>query len=149
MTTIIDNLQMEIGIKFDTLIPAEYKEAWIYYEGGYELAPFFWFCYEDSNSGLFVPSDRITKRKDLLIDDEDKFAMKRIELQIQIQNLQKEYELCFEKRWYGMTYELSSNGRFNINYSYERPSGSVMKRRDEWCNKALGTVPIVTIDMLR
>ncbi len=48
-----------------------------------------------------------------------------------------------------MTYELSSNGRFNINYSYERPSGSGMNRRDEWCNKVLGTVPIVTIDMLR
>ena len=44
MTTIIDDLQMEIGIKFDTLIPAEYKEAWIYYEGGYELAPFFGFA---------------------------------------------------------------------------------------------------------
>lgn len=149
MNTSTDILQSEIAHTLNELIPAEYKKAWVYYEGGNDVTPFFWFCYTDAKTDNLIPSDRITKRKDLVIYDENIFAAKRIALQVKIQELQKIYETSFGKIWYRIIIELSSDGKFNISFDYNKPTGSVINRRDEWCKTALGTVPIVTVDMLR
>ena len=65
----IEELQVDIGINLDAMIPTEYEKAWVYYELGPGVAPSFWFCYIDTATGSIIPADGIEERKDIIIND--------------------------------------------------------------------------------
>lgn len=146
----IDTLQLEIVSEFDVLIPIEYKEAWLLFQGGTGVMPTFWFCFSDIATGNMFPSDCLSKRKDIIINDIEEYERIERKLMWDIMNLQKEYKSLYDKEWYSMTCKLDQDGNFDISFSYEKPTGSWQKRREEWCMEHLGIMPPkVTVDMLR
>lgn len=150
MFNLIDELQTKIGEEFDEMIPTEYKTAWIFYELGPQVAPSFWFCYIDAATGKVIPADCICKRKDIIVRDTVMFKKNRDQIISNVRDLQKEYVSKLGQQWYSITYQLNSDGTFDISFSYEKPTGSLQERREKWCMEHLGTMPpTVTVDMLR
>lgn len=146
----IEELQVDIGINLDAMIPTEYEKAWVYYELGPGVAPSFWFCYIDTATGSIIPADGIEERKDIIIKDMSLYENSMDNIIIDIMQLQKEYVSDFDKCWYAITYQLNGDGTFNISFSYEKPTGSLQERREKWCMEHLGIMPPkITVDMLR
>ncbi|MBQ8567708.1 MAG: DUF600 family protein [Oscillospiraceae bacterium] len=150
MTNKINELQEDIGINLDAMIPTEYEKAWVIYELGPGVAPSFWFCYIDASTGNVIPADGLEERKDIIINDMLLYENSMNNIIHDVQKLQKEYISAFDKCWYAITYQLNSNGTFNISFSYEKPIGSLQERREKWCMEHLGIMPPrITVDMLR
>lgn len=150
MTNKIEELQVDIGINLDAMIPTEYDKAWIFYELGPGVAPSYWFCYIDSATKRVIPMDGLEERKDIIVNDVTEYKNHRSTTIIDIQQLQKEYVSTFDKCWFGITYQLNGDGTFDISFSYEKPTGSLQKRREKWCMEHLGCMPPkITVDMLR
>ncbi len=150
MSNKIEELQADIGVNFDSMIPTEYEKAWIIYELGPGVAPSFWFCYIDASTGNIIPADCIEDRKDITIKNMLEFEESMDNIIFDIQKLQKEYMANYDKCWYGITYQLNGNGTFDISFSYEKPTGSLQERREKWCMEHLGVMPPkITVDMLR
>ena len=149
MTGKIEELQIDIGVMLDRMIPAEYKTAYVFYELGTGVAPSFWFCYIDAESGKIIPADGIEERKDIVINNLSEFKNSRSKLIYDVQQLQKTYIAEYGREWFGITYKLNDDGRFDIEFDYDKPTGSLQERREKWCMKHLGQMPPkVTVDML-
>ena len=150
MTKEIDELQTDIGINLDKMIPTAYKTAWFFYERGKDICTTYWYCYIDAATGKTIPADGIDKRKDIIIQNIDLFKKCENQIIFDMEKIQDMYVSEFGKQWYGITYQLNADGTFNVSFSYEKPTGSLQNRREKWCMEHLGTMPpTVTIDMLR
>ena len=146
----IEELQVEIATEFNDLIPIEYKEAWLFFQGGTGVMPTMWFCFSDIATGNIFPSDRLSKRKDIIINDIKRYEQLENKLIWDLIALQEEYNSSYANEWYTMTCKLTQSESFNISFSYEKPTGSLQERREKWCMEHLGTMPPkVTVDMLR
>ncbi|MDE6593440.1 MAG: antitoxin YezG family protein [Oscillospiraceae bacterium] len=147
----IDNLQLEIATKFDELIPVEYKEAHLLFVGGLNVASTMYFCFIDAATGKVFPSDLLPRRKELDIDiDENEYRRRFMRLTRDIMNLQGEYAAAYDKEWYVMTCKLDQDGKFDISFTYEKPTGTFKKMVEKWCMDNFGiTTPVVTVDMLK
>ena len=146
----IDNMQSEIVSEFDALIPIEYKEAWLFFQGGTGVMSTMWFCFSDIATGNVFPSDCLSRRKDIIVNDFDAYEQLERKLLGDIIDLQKEYKSLYENEWHTMTCRLDQSGKFDISFSYEKPTGSWQERREKWCMEHLGIMPpTVKVDMLR
>lgn len=151
----IDKLQLEIATKFDELIPVEYKEAHLLFVGGAKVPSTMDFCFIDAATGKVFPCNGLPRRKELNIDVdvdeyEHEFDKRFFRLMRDIMNLQGEYAAAYDKEWYIMTCKLDQDGKFDISFSYEKPTGSFKKMVEKWYIDNLGiTPPIVTVDMLK
>ncbi len=150
MNTRIEELQVDIGINLNAMIPTEYEKAWVFYELGPGVCPSFWFCYVDSSTKQLIPADCIERRKDIVIQDMKLFEKLMDLIRYAIKDLQKEYVNSFGKLWYVITYQLNKDGTFNVVFSYDKPTGSLGERREKLCMEHIGCMPPdVTVDMLR
>lgn len=150
MTNKIEELQVDIGVNLDAMIPTEYDTAWVFYELGPGVCPSFWFCYVDALTQKLIPADCIESRKDIVIQDMNLFENSMDQIIHDIKVLHKEYMNSFDKLWYVITYRLNKDGTFNISFSYDKPIGSLDERREKLCMEHIGCKPpIITVDMLR
>lgn len=150
MNNRIEELQTDIGINFDAMIPTEYDKAWFFYELGPGICPSVWFCYVDSSTKQLIPADCIERRKDIVIPDIVLFEKLMDQIRYAIKDLQNEYVSDLGKLWYSITYQLNGDGTFNISFSYDKPTGSLEERREKLCMEHIGCMPPdVTVDMLR
>lgn len=150
MNSRIEELQVEIATEFDDLIPIDYKEAWLFFQGGTGVMPTMWFCFSDIATGNIFPSDRLSERKDIIINDIKRYEQLENKLIWDLIALQEEYTSSYANEWYTLTCKLTQSESFDISFSYEKPTGSLQERREKWCMEHLGIMPPkVTVDMLR
>ncbi len=148
MNHTIDELHIQIGNNFNSIIPSSYSKAWIYFSSGKDVVTTFWFCYIDKKSQHIIPMDRICDRKDITVNANEYKRLRSV-IVGDLLDLQELYIRELNQVWYELTYELNENGTFKLSFDYEKPQGSLESQREKWCISHLGFIPVVKTEDLR
>lgn len=138
----LGELYSELAQKIISMIPVNWDR--IYYLGEVEKEQLSWssvFYFEETDSKIFVKSHNIPEKYSVSQQIYD-------ELLVELNSLLLKIYKCFEENdqpvWDQLDFSLTSDGKFNVNFLYDKISendGGQAKREIIWAYNSFGFKP--------
>jgi uncharacterized protein (TIGR01741 family) len=138
----LSELYNKIAQKINSMIPIEWNE--LYYLGEVEKGKLSWssvFYFTESDYKVIVKSHDIPTKYNVPQQIYDKLLSELNELLIELYT-------CFESNeqelWEQVCLTLNSNGKFNVNFTYDvmnENDGGQLKREIVWAYETFGSIP--------
>lgn len=129
-----EELYLLIGNKANEIIPTKWSKILLYAEVVPGVVTNH-YCFYEAESGNLVEFASIPQKYGI---DRNELKHSSLELTRLIRQLHTEWDNSNQEKWTTMTFELESDGQFNIDYGYENlEETDVVFRRKEWEKKYL------------